>query len=240
MTEQHLHAAAAREHPEPDELVALALGDVGEHERDRVAHHLSVCERCRADYAALADAVEHVLAAAPQVAPSPGFESAVLARMGVATAVPPARGRSWLHRLRPRRLLVPAVAAVAGLALGVAAATAVLGSSERGVLQPGAGDGSVLAAAGPGLVTGDGERVGTVLESWFDGRPVLVVSVSAARPGARYACELVLADGSRRPAGSWVLDGTAATWVVQRPEDAPVTGVELVAPTGRTWAAASF
>lgn len=133
-----------------------------------------------------------------------------------------------------RRAWELAAAAVLGLLLGAAGTAAVL--DDDGPEVPVAGEGAV---SGPALVAADGSRVGTVLESRFDGRPVLVVTVTTGGVGVEYACDLVLADGGRLPAGSWVLrEPTGATWVVVKPERADVVGVELVAADGRTWATA--
>ena len=88
----------SRQCPDQDELYALALGDVGQPERDAVTAHLAVCEGCRAEYTAIADAADHVLAAAPVVAPPAGFSSRVLTAMVAAggredrPGLPPAWG----------------------------------------------------------------------------------------------------------------------------------------------------
>jgi hypothetical protein len=47
-----------------------------------------------------------------------------------------------------------------------------------------------------------------------------------------------MADGSRRPAGDWVLEESpAATWVVPAPDD-DVAAVELVTDAGTVWSSA--
>ena len=99
----------------------------------------------------------------------------------------------------------------------------------------------VVAADGPALLTEDGSRVGTVLESRFEGAPVLVVTLTDGRVGVRYECQLVLADGTREPAGSWLVEVPAVTWVVSRPDGAAdVAAVELVTPSGTVWATATL
>jgi hypothetical protein len=83
-------------------------------------------------------------------------------------------------------------------------------------------------------------RVGTVLDTRHDGQPVLAVTLTAGRVGVRYDCQLILSDGSRQPAGSWVLrQPSGTTWLLDRP-DQKVTGLELVTDTGKTWATASL
>ena len=97
-----------------------------------------------------------------------------------------------------------------------------------------------VAADGAALLTQDGSRAGTVLDTRYQGQPVLAVTLTGGRVGARYDCRLVLADGSRQPAGSWVLrQPSGTTWLLDRP-DATVTGLELVTEEGRTWATATL
>ncbi len=71
-------------HPDQDLLIDLALSDIDQQQRDEVVRHLALCDPCRRDYAAIADGVDHALAAAPWVAPPPGFSRSVLAAMGMA------------------------------------------------------------------------------------------------------------------------------------------------------------
>lgn len=218
-------------HVGDDDLLALALGDVDDERRDSFARHLAGCERCRAEYAATADAVEHVLLAAPRVAPPPGFSGSTLAAMGLGGLTErTARRRRWA---RPARLAGLAAAAVAGVLVGVGATVAVLDS-------PDAAQVAQVAPTGPAIVTGTGVRVGTVLESWHAGEPVLVVALSDGPVGQRYTCVLVHADGTREPAGSWVLeDPGGATWVLGRPAT-DLAGLDLVTDAGTTWAAATW
>lgn len=223
-------------HPGEDVLLDLALAEVDEHQRDELTRHLALCERCRAAYAAFADSVDHVLAAAPRVAPPPGFSRSVLAAMGMGgddSTTRPTEG-ARRPRDRRRRWIPVAAAAAIGLLAGGAGAVVVLESRQPAAVE--------AAAVGPALVTRDGSRVGTVLDSRFEGEPVLVVTVTGGRVGAGYDCTLVYADGNREVVGSWVLDEPAgATWVVARPDSgAPVTGVELVTEAGTTWATASL
>ena len=225
------------QHPDEQLLLDLALGEVEGAQRDRLTGHLALCESCRAEYCAIADSVDHALAAAPRVAPPAGFSRSVLAAMGMTgdevrhplTPDPPTRIQGG--RDRPR-ILVTALAAVLTLLVGAGTGAALMYARE----DPAAS----VAADGPALLTRDGSRVGTVLDSRHDGQRVLVVTLTAGRVGTRYDCQLVLADGSREPAGSWVLrEPSGTTWLLDRP-DATVTGVELVTEAGRTWATATL
>jgi hypothetical protein len=83
--------------------------------------------------------------------------------------------------------------------------------------------------------------VGLVQESRHDGQPVLVVTVADGDAGAYYECRLVLADGTRQPAGSWALDDAGGgSWVITLPEDSHVVGVEMVTEAGDRWATATI
>ena len=225
------------QHPDEQLLLDLALAEVEGTQRDLLTSHLAFCEPCRAEYCAIADSVDHALAAAPHVAPPAGFSRSVLAAMGMTgdeaedPLAPESPDQVPRDRRRPR-MLVAAVAAVLALLVGVAAGAAMMYARE----DPAAS----VAADGPALLTRDGSRVGTVLDTRHDGQPVLVVTLTGGRVGVRYDCELILADGSRHPAGSWVVrEPSGTTWLLDRP-DATVTGLELVTEEGRTWATATL
>ena len=215
------------DHPDESVLLDLVLSDLDQPVRDDLLVHLAHCEACRTEYSAIADSVDRVLAAAPLVPPPAGFSRSALAAMGMELDTnAAARGM----RSRPNLLLV-ALAAALALLLGVAGGIAVTTARD----EP-----AQVAADGPALLTGDGVRVGTVLDTRYDGRPVLAVTLTAGTVGMRYECRLILADGSRQAAGSWVVrEPSGTTWLVDRPAT-PLTGLELVAETGRTWATASL
>lgn len=216
-------------HPDEALLLDLALSDIDGHARDELTRHIALCEPCRAEYAAIADAVDHVLAAAPRVAPPPGFSRSVLAAMGMGDAADVAARQGG--RRRPWLL---AAAASISLLVGAAGTYAIMDARQQDSVE--------VAAIGPALVTGDGTRVGTVLDSWHDGRPVLVVTLADAPAGVRYTCDLVYADGTRYAAGSWSLDAAgSATWVLTPPDrGAELTGMELVTDAGTAWATATL
>ena len=70
------------QHPDEQLLLDLALAEVEGTQRDLLTSHLALCETCRAEYCAIADSVDHALAAAPRVAPPAGFSRSVLEAMG--------------------------------------------------------------------------------------------------------------------------------------------------------------
>lgn len=226
-------------HPDEDLLLDLALSDVGEPLRDALTRHIALCDSCRTEYAAIADAVDHVLAATPRVAPPPGFSRSVLAAMGMGqgSAVEvgqlPRAAAPRSHTARsPRRFALAAAAAVALVLAGAGGAVVIDAMTDHP---------AEVAASGPALLTGEGERVGTVLESRHYDEPVYVVTLTSGRPGMWYECVLVSADGSRSSGGSWVVeDGAGDTWIVAAPAGAAVVGMELVTEDGRTWASATL
>ncbi len=106
---------------ELEELAAeLALGTVAGAERARALDHLAGCAPCRELVDQLARVADNMLLLAPVVEPPPGFESKVLARIGVAP----------VQELRPRprsgRRVLVGVAAVALVAAMAGAGVARL------------------------------------------------------------------------------------------------------------------
>ncbi len=236
-------------HLAEDRLVDLALGEVDQAERDMMTAHLARCEGCRADYAAISDNVDHVLAATPPAAPPPGFSQSVLRTMGIApreidgpTPAHTPNGTPPDPAARPRHVDRAAVgprARRAALAL-VAAAALIVGAAGAALVLQTRIESPAPVAAGPPIVSSDGIIVGTVLESRYDDEPVLIVTVNGGRVGARYECQLVLTDGTRQTAGSWTLtDDTGATWVVHHPTQ-EVKHMNLVTDEGHTWATADL
>ena len=102
----------------------LALGTVSGAERAGALDHLAGCAACRALVEDLAGVADRMLLLAPDIEPPPGFESKVLARMGVA----PVRE---LRPTRRRRLLVGIAAAALVAGLSTAGATWLAGEPER-------------------------------------------------------------------------------------------------------------
>jgi len=105
----------------------LALGTVSGAERAGALDHLAGCPSCRQLVEELAGVADRMLLLAPVIEPPPGFESKVLAGMGVA----PARE---LRRPARRRRVLAGVAAVALVAaMSAAGATWLAGEAERPV-----------------------------------------------------------------------------------------------------------
>ena len=103
----------------------LALGTVAGAERAGALDHLAGCAACRALVEELAGVADRMLLLAPVIEPPPGFESKVLARMGVS---PPVRE---LRPTRRRRLLVGVAAAALVAAMSTAGAAWLADEAER-------------------------------------------------------------------------------------------------------------
>lgn len=113
-----------------EELSAeLALGTVSGAERAVALDHLAGCPTCRELVDQLSRVADNLLLLAPAAEPPPGFESRVLARLGVAAAPAPAAVRA----LRPVRRRVLVGVAAAALVAGLSGAGAAwLSSDEAG------------------------------------------------------------------------------------------------------------
>lgn len=238
------------DHVNDDDLAALALDELKPGDRARLSAHVNACESCRADYAAIEHSVRVAMAAAPAIAPPPGFSGRVLQAMGLDSdiaaapsrptvpaggAVPAMSARRW-----STALVAAAAALVLGVGLGVVGATALTSREPAAV-------GSVpgLATSASALVTRTGDTVGTAGLTTLAGRDYLVITVTKARPGMVYECVTVSGGGQRTSAGTWTLDDryggsqASGTWVVPVPAGG-VERVELVTPTGTVWSHAEL
>lgn len=105
----------------------LALGTVSGAERARALDHLAGCAACRELVEELAGVADRLLLLAPVMEPPPGFESKVLAGMGVAPV------RELRPPARRRRLLVGVAAVALVAAMSTAGAAWLAGESKRPV-----------------------------------------------------------------------------------------------------------
>jgi hypothetical protein len=223
-------------HPESDELVELALGDVTSEASERLTAHLTTCAECRDEYAALSDGVQHVLTATPALAPPAGFSGRVLAAMA---AEKPGASVTELRPVPRRRTFVLVAAAIVlGLALGVGGTLAATTMRQKVV----ATDHVPVAAQ---LLNSKGEAVGSAGLATLDGRSYLLINITTGRPGASYECVLVGKDGTRTSGGSWSLTDEYGTGVASGSWLVPLTGdqpqsVELVTKSGTVWSKGSF
>jgi hypothetical protein len=208
-------------HPDEDELTALALGTLPG-EPTELLRHLTTCAACRTAYDDLSAAVDAVLPAASAVAAPPGFDARVLGHLELRRPSPARRP----HRAR----LLVAAAAAAGLGLGAVGTTLL--HHESAPVQVTASDHGAL------LVTGSGARVGTVEPSHAGNEHVVVMQITAGRPGTHYTCRLLLKDGSTRDAGQWWMPPSGrATWIAYGSAGA-IDRVALVTDDGHVWSSA--
>jgi hypothetical protein len=215
-----------------DDLVALALDDLDPHTRAATVEHLLACPRCREEYDALAAAVESTLVAAPAVGPPPGFDTRVLAAMGV-DPQPSVRRPAHLASRRPARgrWVWAAASAAVGLALGA-------GVTYTLVQDPSTPSASVSPTPSPAPSLGsdlsklDGTVVGEVSTAFVGNKRVYVVMVHTGPVGMRYTCTFRLRDGSTVPGGRWRLTSEPAVWIMPAPR-AAARRLVLVANDGR-------
>ncbi|MFF0794315.1 hypothetical protein [Streptomyces spiralis] len=244
-------------HPDEDELIALALGALPGRPAE-LLRHLADCPACHSAYGEVSVAVDAVLPAAPSVAAPAGFEARVLDRLelgrptgpgrssaargsspapGNGQSAPPGQDHASLRRLPGRRrsyrtpLLVAAAAAV-GMCLG-GVGVAVLGhDAARSHAAP--------SDHGASLVTASGAAVGTVEPSRVGDDGVVVMQITAGRPGTHYTCRLLLNDGSTRDAGAWWMPASGrATWIAYGAADT-IDRVELVTDDRQVWSSADL
>lgn len=218
-------------HPSDDELLDLVLGQTTKR-TDEIAEHLMACRRCREEHDALSRTVDHSLAAAPRIAPPPGFDASVLDAF---RAEHPARSTPrW-----SRRLALAAAACAAGIVLGVAG-TLLVGPAPDGP----AADSERSTPSTP-LVTGDGTRVGSVAVSYLDERRIIVVAIGQGGgetrygTGDEYECRLRLTDGDTVTLGQWSVPATGTMWVMPAPAGT-AERLELVDDTGDVWSTADI
>ncbi len=206
-------------HLDEDELIALALGDLGSGQASALSH-LNTCPACRSAYDDLQQTVDGLLSASPRVAPPTGFDANVLDRLVLGA---PARRRSY------RSPLLAAAAAIIGLVFGGLGANAIFDQAA-----PTASD------RGAALVTGGGKTVGTVEPSEADGGQVVVIQIIHGRPGNHYTCRMTLENGTVRDAGEWLMPASGrATWIVPGPASS-INRVDLVTDDGRVWSTATW
>jgi hypothetical protein len=208
-----------------DVAAELALGALDGPARGEALAHVAGCADCQAHLGGLTDAVDRLVATAPEAEPPPGFESAVIARIAKARA--PER-RPGGYRTRVLLAAAAVVLAVGGLAAGLLLADdATEGGGE-------------LATAT--MIAPDGDAVGEVWR-YGDDDAALVVSVPAWAEvdagGLRYALRLELADGETVEVGDFTLDGSSS-WGTATSQDQPITSVSVVDETGHVWCTGEF
>jgi hypothetical protein len=178
----------------------LALGIADGGDRAAALDHLASCLTCRRALNEQSELVDELLLLAPASEPPPGFETAVLRRLG---------GQRPARRLpRPLALLAAVVAAAALAAVGTFLALGddrELAAQYRAALERVGGEYFEAAE----LRAADGDTAGRVFG--YQGRPswLLVLVYRDVRSGPLTA-EVVSADGRRVPLRA--LDAEQGTW----------------------------
>jgi putative zinc finger protein len=248
---------------EVQELAAeLALDLLTGAERAAALAHLAGCAACRSEVASLTDAGEAVLALAPEVPPSAGFESRVISRI---SALPPAAGRrasggggggagvggvdSADRRGRGRRWPVRrrAVLAAAAAVVAVVALAAALVVGRGGDAGDRGGDTGDVAAAD--ILTPSGQVVGEA--TLRDGDPAVVTvdmgdwveHLRRYGESAHHSYWLTVGAGGESAEAYALPVGQPGPWHVALDgdeSDGAVTSVAVVDETGHTWCDARF
>jgi anti-sigma-K factor RskA len=238
-----------------DVAAELALGVLTGRERARALAHLDRCDVCRENVRQLTVTGEELVGLLPAVEPPAGFETRVMARLGLDAPTPgPARQLSPVRRFgqklagslggawtgqggvsRPRRVLAAAAAAVAVFVAGLGG-----WGLHAATSSPSA---SPLSSAA--LLTASHQTAGQVY--FYDsGSRWLYMSVdipsgSAAADNSTVLCQVESPDGHLTTIGSFRLTGGYGYWGSPDPvTNGPLTGARLVTTTGTVLATATF
>jgi hypothetical protein len=180
-------------------LAELATGAASGHERAWALGQVSGCPACRAELDELAKVADGLLMLVPPTEPPPGFESAVLERLGMA-------GSRRVRRYSRRMMLAAGGVAAAVLLVSGGSATVVYrqGETDRALADQyrqtlSIANGRYLKAAR--LTSSAGEQSGTVF--LYQGSPSwLLVSISSAPTDGRYEIRVRDRGGALRSIGA--------------------------------------
>jgi len=221
----------------------LALGVLTGRERAQALAHLDRCDACRAEVRQLTLTGEELLGLLPTAEPPAGFETRVLARIGIEAPTPEpapaAKPRGWrLPRwFAPgspgitRRMLATAavVAALAGAVLG--------GWGLRSTTAPATASSQLTSAA---LLSATHQTAGKIFlyngtQRW------LYMSVDMSSVSGSVTCQVVGKDGHVTTVGSfWVTNGYGS-WGSPTPAGTgPLAGARLIGANGTVLATATF
>jgi len=243
-----------------DVSAELALGVLTGRERAMALAHLETCDECREDVRELMETGEQLIELLPPVEPPAGFETRVLARLGLPAAArepsspqaaeQPRRpgagavssrrrpGRGWPRKdtRRPGGLRRMLAAAAVGLAIVVAG----LGGWRLGAGTAPAASSAPGALTSVALLSGTRQSVGTIY--LYSGPPRwLYMSVDAETGSGKVTCQLIGANGKVYPLGSFQLTDGYGDWGSPDPGSiGDVRGARLVSATGAVLATATF
>ncbi len=178
-----------------DELAEYALGIGDGRTRSEIVAHVSECDECAEEVASLTAAAESMLRLIPGQDPPAGFESAVLARIGVSDAAP-AR--------RPRPIIYSIAAAIVALTFGLGMLTS---AATRGPSTSAITKGVVLQRA----LMANGHPAGVVYA--YSGHPSwMFVTVHDASMPSVVRCVVLQPGGARTVVGNFALHSGNGAW----------------------------
>jgi hypothetical protein len=223
-----------------DMAAELALGVLTGRERADALAHLERCEACRETVRQLAVTGEGLVQLLPAVEPPPGFETQVMARIGIATGVPadgrrtrrlwPRFGRARAQVGRPRMMFAAAAAALAVVAAG-------LGGWGIGTASSPAAATALSSAA---LVSAHHQNAGEIF-FYKSKQPWMYMSVDLPAGDGAVTCQVAGPGGHFTTVGTFRLDSGYGAWGGPSPfPSGMVTGARIVGHGGAVLATAHF
>ena len=220
-----------------DVAAELALGVLTGRERAAALAHLDHCDSCREEVRQLMEAGGQLLELLPPAEPPAGFETRVLARLGLPVPPPssPARSRSaWSARpRRTRRVLAAAALSVAVIVAGLGGWGIGAGTSSHPAS-------AAIPITSAKLVTAADQGVGRIyLYSGSD--RWLYMSVDLGSGDEQVTCQVIAADGRATTVGSFQLTSGYGGWGSPDPVAAGTAqGARLLSADGTVLATATF
>lgn len=212
----------------------LALGVLTGRERAQALAHLDRCDACRGEVRQLTLTGEELLGLLPTAEPPTGFETRVLARLGLEAPAPKSRLRRSAGSLTgiTRRTLTAAAV------LAVLAAAVLGGWGLRAATAPTATASSPLSHAA--LVSAGHRTAGQIYV--YNGTPRwLYMGVITSPPNGTVICQVVGTDGHVTTVGSFQVKNGFGSWGSSVPARiGPLSGARLITPDGTVLATATF
>lgn len=243
-----------------DVAAELALGVLTGRERADAAAHMEQCDACRETIRQLSITGEELVGLLPHVEPPPGFETRVLARIGIPVPEPVPAPRPLAPKPLAPELLAPELLApeppagrrvssrrpLSRRLLAVAAVTlAVVGAGlggwgVRDVTSPASAPAVNSALSSATLFSSGQHDVGAVYYHAGASR-WMYMSVDLPSGLGTVTCQLRTADGRFVTVGSFWLASGYGSWAGPDPgTHAAVTGARLLSANGAVIATASF
>lgn len=197
----------------------LAMGVAPGDERARALAHLATCTGCRQLLEETTATVDELLLLAPEHEPPTGFDSQVIAAIGLGREGQPGRQKAW-RLVLAAAVVVLVAAGAAGLTRWAGADDRELAAQYRETLR--VAEGSYLRAAP--LVGRGSTEAGHVFA--YQGNPSWVFVTVADAPSGVHRVRYVTEDGRRRPLGWCTVRDGQGSWGTAI--DVPVYAVDRV------------